>query len=200
MVTAAQTGGPPRTVEVRRDHTLAEVDRETAQMLGSSGLEKFRLPPLTAGRLALLDLIGSPIVQDVGTPSRMDVIRSLYVVAVGPAAVTPIARALRHAEALERAKEQAAQSVEMFAEWLASLEWASEGWVQFDVQALEWLDGTGLRDVTAAFGELARAFEDAGRGLSIIPKGEKPADPFAGGTGPSGSETSGVSSPAPAAP
>lgn len=171
-------------------HTQAEVRREAAQMLGGAGgLGEFRLPALTAGRLALLDVIDSPVLDPAGQPTRLDAIRALYVLAVGPDAVAPVTRALRHAQGLEQAREHAGRSPEMFREWLAYVELAGEGWVEFDQRALVWLDGSGIQDLAAALGALAQALEDAVRGFAIVParEGEDQQPPFADGSAPSGS-------------
>lgn len=181
------------TVTVAAAHSDAEVRREAAQMLGT--LPARQLPRLTAGRLALLDLIGSPLLEAGLVPTRMDAVRALYVVDVGPLAVAPVAMALRREEELERAAAQAARSPELYREWLAALATAAEGWADFDQEALAWLDASGIGDLAEAFGLLAQAFEDAVRGFALVPRepGADPA-PFADGSGRSGSP---VSTPAP---
>lgn len=182
-------------IAVAAAHTDAEVKREAAQVLGASGLEALHLPTLTAGRLALLDLIGSPLLEAGTHPTRLDAIRALYVVAVGQLAVAPVAMALRREEQLERCAAAAARSPEFFREWLAALGAAAEAWADFDQEALGWLEASGIQDLQQAFGLLAQAFEDATRGFAIIPKAETPSVPFAGASDPSGSP---ASSPAPA--
>lgn len=188
------------TVTVKAGHTDAEVRREAAQMLGA-GAALPGLPPIviTAGRLALLDLIDSPLLREGVKPTRQDILRALYIVYSGAGAVAPVATALREAEALERSAALAATSPELYREWLAALAASASGWAEFDAQALKFLELYGHRfSLDQAFAALAQAFEDAARGFAIIPPGERGQSPFADPSGPSGSPDSATPSAAPA--
>lgn len=179
-------------VTVGAAHSDAEVRREAAQMLGAAAAPAtpLRLAP-RVGMLALLDLIDSPLL-DGRQATRLDMIRALYVCAVGPAAVRPVALGLRVQESLESAAALAAANPEHFSRWLEALAGAAEHWLEFDAAALDWLEASGIADLPAAFRALGEAFADALRGFSTIqPTPGEQQSPFAGASAPSGSPPSG---------
>src|SRR5512133_3797199 len=80
--------GQPIQVPVADAQT--DMDAETLAVLGARlAADGFAVPPVTAGTLALLDLIDSPFVTGAD-PDVMDVLATLYVLSQGPAAVRPV--------------------------------------------------------------------------------------------------------------
>lgn len=183
------TAETPVAIEVADGRDPAGEAREAAQMLGAlPGLGA--LPPLTAGRLALLDLIDSPLLGGGGgrRPTRLDALRALYVLAEGTAAVEPAVRALRRSEALASSMSQAAESAELWREWLAAQAQTADGWEDLDTAALAWLEASGIGDLAAAMEVLARSLEDAAAGFATVGGQGRPFE-GAAAAAPSGSPT-----------
>ena len=122
-------------VEVKNLQSAADIDRETLAVLGAP--TAYRLPPVTQGRMALLDLLDSPLLNG-GVPSKRDIWIAAYVIAYGRDAMGPVNKAMRQIEALERAE------VEHGAEYLAALRSAAGDLEVFDASLMEFIENTGL--------------------------------------------------------
>ena len=97
-------------VSLRNEDSDSKIDIETAQALGASPV--YALPAITAGKLALLDLLDSPLLTG-DTMGKRDVWIAMYVLSKGAEVVAPVNRSLRKAEAVERAAEIASRSPEL---------------------------------------------------------------------------------------
>lgn len=183
------TAETPVAIEVADGRDPAGEAREAAQMLGGlPGLGV--LPPLTAGRLALLDLIDSPLLGGGAgrRPTRLDALRALYVLAEGAAAVEPAVRSLRRLDVLASAMATSACSAELWREWLAAQAQAADGWEELDSAAVAWLEASGIGDLSAAMEVLARSLEDAAAGFATVGGQGRPFE-GAAAAAPSGSPT-----------
>jgi hypothetical protein len=152
------------TVEIPTLHTPADIAEETAAILGVAPLPN--LPPLTAGRLAVLELIGSPFVVATSAPiDPLDVVRALYVLAIGPFAAAP---ALSASRAIAAIRADTAPTADPAARY-AAIASAADGFADFDRAALAWLDQSGIANLDAAAVALVAHFRAAAAGFELIP-------------------------------
>jgi len=192
---------PGGVVEIACAHSQARIDRETAQALGAAEPAGTCGLRVTAGRLALLDLIGSPLADgnpEAATP--LDVWRAVYVLAVGPAAVAPVARAIRHREALAQAREIAQASPDAFDRWCVWLQAAADAWTEFDAAALAFADGAGFATHAQGLALLSAMLSDACGPFEMAPRaldGTEKKTAAAPGSAASGLPTSTPPPPAP---
>ncbi len=171
---------PAETVEVQPVHTAADIQAEAAAMLGAGVL---RLPPLTPGRLALLELIGSPFATGA-EPCALDAVRALYIIATGPAALLPALAAARQTAALAADLASDPDSPAR----LAAIAQAQDGYAELDRAAVEWLDRSGIHSLASAAELLAQHFAASCAGLTLIPAGDAQKK-TTGPTSPNGSPT-----------
>ena len=111
-------------------HNSGAIDRETMAALAQPG-SVMDIPPITAGRLALLDLVESPLLTGKPMTSR-DLWIAVWILSTGKDAVSAINKAVRENEALASAFALAATTPDHLREYLAALRVSSQSWDAVD--------------------------------------------------------------------
>lgn len=148
------------------EQTDADIKIETISALGG----KIETPninfTITAGKLALLDLLDSPIIHG-GKLEQRDLWIAAYVLTKGADAVQPINKALREIQALSTAKDLASTSTEFYEVYLASIRSSSSNFQEFDNEVMKFIEDSGFMsgDMQEV---LSNAIETAMAGFTLI--------------------------------
>ncbi len=158
-------------VEIPFVDSDASMDAEALAMLGGGSLTEHGVRPITPGVIALLDLIDSPLVNG-GELSMIDLYRALYVVNHGPDAVSPVLRAIREQEALQKAETLAGASVDSFGAYLGALRASAAGWNEFDAAATKYSASLGVVSHVEISAYLRQAIATGTSGFRLIETSE----------------------------
>ena len=151
-------------MEIKALHSDSVIDRETVAAL--SPRSTFALPAITAGRMALLDLIDSPLLRGGRMTSR-DLWIAVWVISVGPNAVAAINKAVRGQEAIERAKELATRDADSLREYLGALRASADDMAAVDIAVAKFAESTGIMPVDMAQ-RLSEAMVAAMAGFGMV--------------------------------
>ena len=156
------------------DGSETAIARETLATLGAGyRIGNVELPPMLLGTVKLLELIDSPFLdenaEDVG---MSDIMRSVYVLAVGREAVRPIMAQNRRRAAIEAQKPMGSLSPEHFAVYLAAIDTVEQGWAEFEDQAAAFWEHVGPVALAEVATTLTQMIQDAFSGFAAVPAGK----------------------------
>jgi len=155
------------SIEIETEQTQEQIDAETLASLGAPIYTKnFVLPPITAGKLALLDLLDSPLISGKEMTKR-DLWIAAYVITMGKDAMLPINSALREIQALGTAKDLAGKDTAYYESYLAAIRSSSSCFKEFDDALMGFVEASGLMSGDMQV-QLMSSLEVAFAGFSLI--------------------------------
>lgn len=161
------------------DGVRGERASETSSALGAGAMVgDLEIPPLTAGVFPNLEAIDSSLLKaDVEEHTLRDVINATYVICKGREAVREVSVLSRRTEALERERETAQKSPELYAVYLDRADMLAQTWMDFDDAAQTFWEEHGAPDMQLVMEAIVSALNHATAGFASLPDGDGPAEP-----------------------
>ena len=153
-------------------YSKADFQNETLTGLGARfKVGDFTIPPPCPASISLLEIIKSPfVVGDNEEIELKDVLNALYVLFEKSNAVYPIFVAHRRENALEKAKEIAGQSPELYEVYLRILNSSTEDYAQFDKAVLDFSYKLGQFNYLQVSQYIQMYLNQAFMGFEMLPK------------------------------
>lgn len=161
------------------DGVSGERASEVSSALGEGEkVGDLEIPPLTAGVFPNLEAIDSSLLKAGVTEHTLrDVINATYVICRGRDAVREVSVISRRTEALERERDTATQSSELYEVYLKRKDMLAQTWLDFDDAAQEFWEENGAPDIQRIMDAIVSALNHAGAGFDALPAGDGQSDP-----------------------